>query len=159
MSGQHFFNLRDKTAYLTSGLGLVSSAICRALASCGSTTIALDTEPSIRQSAFTDFETMPFDATNMERLRKNLDLLEAENGPANIWVNLAYSVSDNYRRIRLVTQTVTSWRENIDLQLNRCCLTLACIATRMASRFSLRVFVFSRMRGIYNPCSLREKRC
>ena len=134
MSGQHLFNLRDKTAYVTGGLGLVGSAICRALASCGSTTIALDTEPSIRQSAFTDFEALPFDATNMERLEKNLDLLEAKHGPADIWVNSAYPFSDNYRLSRLETQTVTSWRENIDLQLNSYCLISNCIASRMASR-------------------------
>ena len=77
---------------------------------------------------------LPFDATDMERLDKNLDRLETENGPADIWVNSAYPVSDTWGLNRLETQTFASWKEDIDLQLNSYCLIASTVAARMASR-------------------------
>ena len=58
MSENHLFNLNGKISYVTGGLGIVGSAVCRALKSCGASTIALDTASAIKRSSPAEFRVL-----------------------------------------------------------------------------------------------------
>lgn len=134
MTPSNSFDLTGKTAFVTGGLGLVGSAICRSLSACGARTFALDTENAVGNANAGDVSALVFDAADTERLNDRLATLESQNGHADIWVNSAYPRSDDWGASRQETQTADSWRENVDLQLNSYCLIGAEIAARMAER-------------------------
>jgi NAD(P)-dependent dehydrogenase (short-subunit alcohol dehydrogenase family) len=121
-------------AYVTGGLGLIGAAISRALSGAGAAVVALETKAAIARGSLAGVRAVAFDAAALEDLPARLAALEAEQGPADIWVNCAYPRTDDWAGSRQEPLDTTDWRANVDLQMNGFCLIAGQVAAAMAAR-------------------------
>lgn len=127
-------DLAGRLAYVTGGLGLIGSAIGRALAGAGAGVVALETQTAIDRGVPTGMRAVAFDSAALDDLVGRLQRLEAEAGPADIWVNCAYPRTEDWGRSRQEPLDAAAWRANVDLQMNSFCLIAGHVAAAMAKR-------------------------
>jgi len=118
------FSIKDKTAYVVGGLGLIGVEISKALSSAGAKTVILDideakgrtVEKEINKHGYTSYYEH-FDATMLEKIDSRIDRLVKKYGSVDIWVNSSFPKTkdwgDSIEDLRL-----DSWRKNVDMHLN-----------------------------------------
>lgn len=126
--------MTGRVAYVTGGLGLIGSAVSRALAGSGAAVIALETEAARALGGIAGVKDVAFDAALLDDLPARLAALEAGHGPADIWINCAYPRTDDWGQSRQEPLDAAGWRANVDLQMNGFCLIAGHVAAAMAKR-------------------------
>ncbi|MFH1428692.1 MAG: SDR family oxidoreductase [Candidatus Margulisiibacteriota bacterium] len=118
------FSLEGKTAVVTGGAGLIGREIVAALAQAGAKTIIVDTDQkgSLALADSLNSEGMSvdcamLDVTDLDSLENNINELAEKYGSIDIWVNNAYPRTADWGN-KVEDITVSSWRKNIDMQLN-----------------------------------------
>lgn len=140
MADRDPFSLEGKLSVVTGGLGLLGSAITKALAESGSKVIVLDVDFKRWEEISTDFREKNFDVsyescdiTNLEQIKTNIEKLEVKYGNIDVWVNNAYPRTEDWGDKLEIVKT-ESFRRNVDIQLNSYCIYSNEIALRMAAR-------------------------
>lgn len=117
-------DLRDKTAFVTGGLGLIGLEVSRALCEAGARTVVLDVVPAVAAlkklkplSPLGDIRYEKFDITALPLLDKKLKALVKKHGGLHIFVNNAYPRTRDWGA-HLPDVKLASWRRNIEMHLN-----------------------------------------
>ncbi|MEW5767134.1 MAG: SDR family oxidoreductase [bacterium] len=134
------FSLEGKLSVVTGGLGLLGSAITKALAESGSKVIVLDIDCSGGEKVSSDLRDTNHnifyekgDITDFEKIKVNIENLEKKYGNIDVWVNNAYPRTEDWGDKLEVVKT-ESFRRDVDIQLNSYCICSNEIALRMAAR-------------------------
>ncbi len=151
------FSLKGKRAVVTGGLGLLGSAISKALAQSGASVTALDytdknwekykKQASDNNWAMT-FEC--FDITDTDNLDSRLEDLEETGGNIDIWVNAAYPRTTDWAKYSQALNTA-SWQQNVDMHLSSYCLWSEFVAARMATHGGGAIVNVASIYGIVAP--------
>jgi NAD(P)-dependent dehydrogenase (short-subunit alcohol dehydrogenase family) len=118
------FSLKGKKAIVCGGAGLLGREIVLALAQAGAKVIIADVNTAIGTKLAKTLkakkcavEFQKFDITEVELLEKSLGLLIQKAGGLDIFVNSAYPRTSDWNN-DVEQVSVSSWRRNIDIQLN-----------------------------------------
>lgn len=117
------FSLKDKTAYVTGGLGLIGLEISKAFATAGANAIILDIDDKGHQIA-KDIQNCGckahyehFDVTNLEGIQPKLKEFSEKYNSIDVWVNCAYPRTKDWGD-SIENSSLSSWRKNVDMHLN-----------------------------------------
>lgn len=131
------FRLDGQVAVVCGGLGLIGKEVSLALAQAGAKVLVLDIDEekgvnfadecskqglNVKFIYFNIGQTSDFDIT--------IPKLFAEQGPFNVWVNVAYPRTEDWGK-KLEHTKASSWQKNVDLQMNSYCLTTREVAELM----------------------------
>lgn len=106
--------LKDKTIIVTGGSGLLGRSILKDLASKGATAVNVD----ILQPEKTQYPFVYGDTTNANSIATIIQTVHSSFGQIHGIVNNAYPRTADWGIAFENDSTLTSWRKNIDLQLN-----------------------------------------
>lgn len=91
------FDLKGRTVYVLGGLGLIGTAVSKALANAGAAVRVLDRSPEQASpllawaaEAQHDIQFETFDATQLDTIEPALTDLTTRHGPLDAWVNVSY---------------------------------------------------------------------
>lgn len=157
MPAGNIFSLKGRVSVVTGGLGLLGLAITRALAISGAKVIVLDLNRKKWEetSAGFDEENLEVfyencDITKLGQIKAKIKRLEKKYGSIDIWINCAYPHTKDWGD-KLERVTSKSWRENIEMQLNSCCISSNEIAMRMAARKRGSIINIASIYGVVSP--------
>ena len=117
------FNLKDRTAFIFGGLGLIGYEISSAIAQAGAKTIVLDIKNN--QSKFLDnllnsnydVSYKKFDCSDIKNLEENYNELVNEFGCQDIFINSSYPRTDDWPTNSFSEIKLDSFQKNIELQM------------------------------------------
>ncbi|MBT6774376.1 SDR family oxidoreductase [Candidatus Woesearchaeota archaeon] len=131
------FRLEKKVALVCGGLGLLGREISIALAQAGAKVIILDISDDLGLSFQEECQKSKlsiiykkFDIANLSNYKEILTGLNQEQGPIDIFVNVAYPRTADWLN-EIEDIKIDSWQRNIDLQLNSACLLAKEVAQLM----------------------------
>lgn len=134
------YNLKNKTAYVCGGVGLIGAEVTRALAEARAKVVILDVDQEkgtalareLRgQGLNVSFE--PFDVTNIKSLEKSFNRLMNAYKGIDIWVNMAYPRTKDWAA-PIEDVTIENIQTNVDWQLNSCLLISKMVALEMKKK-------------------------
>jgi NAD(P)-dependent dehydrogenase (short-subunit alcohol dehydrogenase family) len=134
------FSLKGKKAVVAGGAGLLGREIVLALAQAGAKVVIADVNERVGQTLAQGLQTkklavvfQKFDITELNELEENLASIIKKAGGVDIYVNTAYPrTSDWSSDVEAVG--VSSWRENVDIQLNAYALSSKYVAKHMKKK-------------------------
>ena len=117
------FSLKNKTAFIIGGIGLIGREISTALAHAGARTIVLDVKKN--GTVFTDkisndgynIQYKYFDCTDTKNLESNYNELIDRFGHHEIFINCSYPRTKDWLKNSFDKINLKSFEKNIDLQL------------------------------------------
>ena len=150
-------SLRARISIVAGGLGQIGSAVTRQLSRAGSHVIVLDLCEG-REKEFLGSEDAGGgevsyehgDITKPECAEERIRELEERYGNIHVWINGAYARTADWGNT-LEEVTIQSWRQNVDMQLNSCCLWANAIAKCMARRDGGSIVNVSSIYGVVAP--------
>lgn len=118
------FSLKNRTAYITGGAGLLGQEVTKALADAGARVIVLDVNKEkgsslssslskIGQEVFFEY----FDVTDLKKINSKIDNLYKKYRKIDIWVNAAYPRTADWGN-KVEDLSLDSWQKNVDMHLN-----------------------------------------
>ena len=119
------FQLQGKIAVVCGGLGLIGREVVDAFSQAGARVYVLDIGQSTGNATF-----LHFDVTDTETYDKVFSLIMKEAGRLDIFVNLSYPRTEDWTE-QLSDMKENSWKRNVDMQLNSCCLLTRKVAEMM----------------------------
>ena len=122
------FRLDGKVAVVCGGLGLIGKEVVKAFSQAGAKVYVLDTGKGTVNDGKVKF--FSFDVTDSDRYENMLSTIMNDGGKIDICVNLAYPRTDDWGAL-LEDVKSASWKKNIDMQLNSCCLLTQKVAELM----------------------------
>jgi NAD(P)-dependent dehydrogenase (short-subunit alcohol dehydrogenase family) len=149
------FQLKNKTAVVTGGAGLIGKPISMALAQAGAKVYIADvdkknTEKIIMQNKKLPIKWIKLDVTNLDSIKKTIKDIIKQEKKIDIWVNCAYprtnDWSQKFEKIR-----PESWQKNIDMHLNGYFLCSQQIAEQMKKQKHGSIINFSSIYGLVGP--------
>jgi len=148
MSGtgyQDLFSCEGKTALVTGGAGLLGREVVAALKAAGADVWAADVaaQPG-------DDRSIELDITSEASVAAALDAVERASGKLDILVNCAYPRTSDWGA-RLDSESLDSWRENVDMHLGGYFATSREAARRMAESGGGAVINFASIYGVVGP--------
>lgn len=115
------FNLKDKTAIVTGGAGLLGESMCRALHEYGANVAIADVDKEASSELEDELgdgcKFVKTDITSEKSIESTIEDVEENFGTVDILVNNAYPRNEKYG-CKYEDITLESWKENIDLHLN-----------------------------------------
>ena len=136
------FSLKNKTAHIVGGLGLIGSEVSKAMVSASAKTVILDIDSDranillkvLPKNAAVYYES--FDCTDLIALDKNFSDVISKHGNPNIFINCSYprtkdwggSVASSFEDVSL-----DSFRENVDIHMNSYAWLAKIAASKMKS--------------------------
>lgn len=120
----------EKVAVVCGGLGLIGKEVVNALSQAGARVYVLDVGINENKENTTAIKYIKFDVTNDEKYDQAFESVIDEAGKIDIFVNLAYPRTEDWSAI-LEDVKNRSWKKNIDMQLNSCCLLTRKVAEMM----------------------------
>ena len=137
---QHIFDFEGKRVVVAGGAGLVGYEIARCFASFHASVIVADIDEIKCMDLVKEIGMYGqqgyffyFDQSVVDKIPQQIDLLEQEHGPVDVWVNTAYPRTEDWGD-KLEDVSIQSWQRNIDIHLNSYCICSNEIARRMATR-------------------------
>lgn len=118
------FSLKDKTAYITGGVGLLGMEITKAIVDAGARVIILDVndekgyalEEKLKKTGRKVFFEH-FDVTDLLNLNEKIEDLYKKYKKIDIWVNTAYPRTPDWGN-KVEDLSLESWQKNVDMHLN-----------------------------------------
>lgn len=118
------FSLKNKTAFITGGVGLLGQEATRALVDAGARVIILDVDKEkglsllsslskISQEVYFEY----FDVTDLKKIDFKIDNLYKKYKKIDIWVNAAYPRTSDWGN-RVEDLSLKSLQKNVDIHLN-----------------------------------------
>lgn len=122
------FSMKNKTAVVSGGLGIIGKHISLAFAQAGAKVIVLD----INKEAGSEFEAdckknklnlffVYFDSTKFSSYSSELKKLSKAHGHFDVFVNTTYPRTDDWSK-KIENIPIHSWQKNVDIHLNSYCL-------------------------------------
>ena len=119
------FSLRNRTAFVVGGLGLIGREVSVAFAMAGADTIVLDLDAK-KGKLFCeemcgkgyDVKFEFFDCANLNQIEKNLIEIIKYNGCPEVFINCSYPRTENWGKSSFSSISLKSFRENIDIHMN-----------------------------------------
>jgi len=116
------FSLQNKTAFVNGGAGLIGSEVAKALAEAGAKVVILDINKDkgnelqriLSKEGEVVFEV--FDATDLENIDRNIDLLNEKYGNIDVWVNASFPRTQDWGE-KLENIPLASFEKNVDMHL------------------------------------------
>ncbi len=124
-------NLKNKTALIIGGNGLIGKALCNALEGEGANVVNGDIS---NESKITKTESniynIKIDSLSEESVERAIDQIEKDVGPINTLINSSYPKNSKFMEDFLEAEC-ESWVDNIAIQIKACFLTTQRVARRM----------------------------
>ncbi len=132
--GKYLEKLRldGKVAVVCGGLGLIGKEVVQAFAEAGANIYVLDIK-SDEKDKTENVSFISFDVTDANSYEKVFAAIMTEAGKIDIFVNLSYPRTEDWDT-HLEDVKAESWKKNIDMQLNTCCLLTRTVAELMRKR-------------------------
>src|SRR3989344_583319 len=119
------FRLDGKIAVVCGGLGLIGREVVTAFSQAGAKVYVLDIGQSIANATF-----VHFDVTDTKMYEQVFSSIMKKEGRLDIFVNLSYPRTEDWTAM-LSDVKDDSWKRNVDMQLNSCCLLTRKVAEMM----------------------------
>lgn len=116
------FNLKNKSAVIFGGCGLIGKEITEAFILAGASVVVVDINKKIGKKLEKKFASFPFkflefDITSSRQLEKFIDINFKKNSP-NIMVNCSYPITKDWKKSSFKSNTLTILKRNVDMHLN-----------------------------------------
>ena len=136
MKYQNKFNLKNKTAYVLGGSGLIGEEICLALAEFGAQVLNLDIKKNkkINLKEKKNIKFHNFKISNLNTSDKLLSKIIKKHGTPDIFINCSYPHSKSWKNSSLKNITVKSFQENVNLHMNSYIWIARLIAEKMKKK-------------------------
>lgn len=132
------FFLKNKTAFVCGGAGLIGAEVSKALAQAKARVVILDVDRTkgkqlekelVRQGLDACF--VYFDISRLEKIGKELKLLIKKYKSVDVWVNASYPRTADWGKSDLQGTKLNTLRKNVDIQLNSVIVASQVIAQAM----------------------------
>ena len=110
------FSLKGKIAIVVGGYGLIGFEITKALADAGAKVVVLD-QKKLKNSDHKRINFIKFDCKLYETFKEKLNFIKKKFGSPEIYINASYPATKDWPYNTFEKINVSSFRENIDLQL------------------------------------------
>ena len=135
------FRLDNKTAFVVGGLGLIGKEVTIAFSEAGAKTVVIDLD-SDKGHSFEkkmikkgyDVLFNYFDCSDIEKIDKNFSELMNQYGCPDIFINCSYPRTKDWGKSSFKDIKITSFVQNINIQLNSHAWTSRMAAERMAKQ-------------------------
>ena len=151
------FSLKNKTAFITGGAGLIGSEVTKALADAGAHVVILDVDKEKGARLAEEIKTSGdkadyeyFDITQVEEIDRNIEKLVEKYNNAHVWVNTAYPRTEDWKD-SLETLKVDAWQKNVDAHLGGYFFCSRKIAEYMKKQKAGSIINFASIYGIVGP--------
>ena len=150
------FRLKEKTALVCGGLGLIGKEISIALSDAGAKVLILDIDKKRFDSSGefyygSNINFLNFDIRNVKNYKKQIDKISKDNGPIHILINAAYPKTKDWG-VGFNKVKPGSWRENVEIQMNSTCLLTRDVAELMAkNKIQGSIVNFGSTYGVVGP--------
>jgi len=136
MKYQNKFNLKNKTAYVLGGSGLIGKEVCLALAEFGAKVLNLDIRKNkkINLKEKINIKFHNFKIANLNTSDKLLSKIIKKYGTPDIFINCSYPYSKSWKNSSLKNITVKSFQENVNLHMNSYIWIARLIAEKMKKK-------------------------
>ncbi len=131
------FSLSGKTIVVCGGLGLLGSQVSHAVAQAGAHVLILDIHQEFGEKLQNELSEkgqkatfIKFDITNFQNYSSFVNALWTQYGPIHGWINTAYPRTKDWGH-KLENVSISSWIENVNIQMNSYCLLSREIAEKM----------------------------
>ena len=121
----HKFDLKNKTAFVVGGLGLIGREVSTAFALAGAKIVVLDIESEKKQLFLKKLNDMRcdvifknFDCAEMKMLDNNFSTVINENSCPNIFINCSYPCTEDWGDSSFGNIMLESFRKNVDIHMN-----------------------------------------
>jgi len=126
------FSLKNRTAFIMGGKGLLGSEITKAISSYDANTIILD----INEQWDNDFDNIIykyFDCSNLDNIETALNDIIDEFGCPDVFINCSYPRTDDWKKSSFTDISLHSYQKNIDIHLNSYVWLAKLIANHMVT--------------------------
>lgn len=118
------FSLKNKTAFVSGGVGLLGTEVAKAFAEAGAKTVILDINPDKGEDLINNLLSKKltvyyehFDITDLGNIDKSIEKLNKKYGHIDVWVNCAYPRTSDWGN-KVEDLSLESWQKNVDMHLN-----------------------------------------
>ena len=119
------FSLKNKTAFVVGGLGLIGRQVSTAFSIAGAKTIVLDLDTNkahlfdkeMHERGY-DLTCQFFDCADLKKIDKNFSDLLNENGYPDVFINCSYPRTEDWGSSSFKDITLESFRKNVDIHMN-----------------------------------------
>ena len=115
MEYSKIYSLKNKTAFVVGGNGLIGAEITKSLAANGAKIIVLDLE--LKQDT-ENITYRNFNCSDLDGIYSELNILIKEFGCPDILINSSYPKSKDWKNNTFKSITLESFRNNIDIHMN-----------------------------------------
>ena len=154
------YNLRNQTAIIIGGLGLIGKEICKSLTDANCKVILLDNNLETAESFIKNllkedrnvkFE--KFDCSDLANLEKNFNRILSKYKNLGILVNCSYPRTKDWKYNTFDNNNFNSFRENIDIHLNTYSWLAHLFAKKVKKNKHLKNISIIQMSSIYGLVS------
>ena len=119
------FSLKNKTAFVVGGLGLIGKEVSTALSVAGADVVVLDIDEDYGETFSKKMEDSDckvnfelFNCADMDQIVKNFSEIISKNGYPDIFINCSYPRTTDWGKSSFKDITLDSFRENVDIHMN-----------------------------------------
>jgi NAD(P)-dependent dehydrogenase (short-subunit alcohol dehydrogenase family) len=124
------FSLKNKTAFILGGHGLLGIEITKAISAYDAKTVVLDVNDHDNE-AFDNVSYKYFDCSSLEKIEEKLLKIINEEGCPDIFVNCSYPRTSDWSKNTFQDISLKSYQKNIDIHLNSYVWTARLLANKM----------------------------
>lgn len=151
------FSLRNKTAVVTGGAGLIGKSMVAGLAEAGAKTYIADTNEKeskniekLSTKRGLKVKWINLDITNIDSIKSCIKKILKEDKKIDVWVNSAYPRTEDWGT-KFEDIKYSSWKENVDIHLNGYFLCCQQIAEQMKKQRSGSIINLGSIYGVVGP--------
>ena len=112
------FSLKNKTAFVVGGFGLIGNEVSLALAELGSNVIVLDKVRKDKTISKTKIKYIKFDISKVNKLELNFKKIINKYGVPDIFINASYPRTKDWKNNSFKKIKYSSFSENLKIHLN-----------------------------------------
>lgn len=124
------FSLKNKTAFIVGGQGLLGMEITKAISSYDAKTIVMDVNKDVSGN-HNDINYQYFDCSKLENIESGLKNIFVEYGCPDIFINCSYPRTKDWTKSSFKEISLKSYQQNIDIHLNSYVWLARLIANQM----------------------------
>ncbi len=131
------FNFKYKKVFIVGGSGLIGSEIIKLLLENHASVINLDIvdkKKGLAKKYLKNYHYQNFDASDLENLDNEMDLILKKFGCPNVFINSSYPVSANWNLSSFKKNKFSILRKNVDIHQNSFCWSAHKICKKMKEK-------------------------